>query len=251
MRAFLAAGLLACGAIACSAAIAQPVAALDVAKGSKSTVSQHDRIELKLDRVLELLKVPATPTTPTGPTKPADPPAPPDPLPPPNPLPPDAASNPFSKWCSDGWSFVDIQTWGLKRALTPDEVKLALAAGCGGPGDSANSGGPSTPASGPDPNGYDLGAGGGTVLRHQVAAGQAITFTFTISPPGRVPELYVFGVSGSHFERITDWGPGFDARVTVRNDGRYAPLEGVWLPPGAYSYTVAPQPGGNLGIQLN
>jgi hypothetical protein len=81
-------------AIATSAAIAQPVAVLDVAKGSKSTLSQHERIEQKLDRILELLKVPTTPVTPTTRRpraarihRPAA---------------ACAAANPFSDWCAQG-----------------------------------------------------------------------------------------------------------------------------------------------------
>lgn len=237
----LAAGLVACVAIATSAAIAQPIAVLDVAKGSKSTLSQHERIEQKLDRILELLKAPTTPVIPPVVTKPPEPP------------PPDvpAAANPFTDWCAQGLSLVDIAVWKLQRALTPQEVKQALAAGCGGPGNAASNGGPSAPAGNPDPSGFDLGTGGGTVLVHQVAAGQPVTFTFTIPDPGRVPELFVFGVSGSRFESFTDSGPGFSGRVTRPNDGRHAPLEGRWLAAGTYSYTVAAEPAGSLGIQLN
>jgi hypothetical protein len=139
--------------------------------------------------------------------------------------------------------------WKLQRALTPEEVKQALAAGCGGPGHAASNGGPSAPAGNPDPNGFDLGSGGGTVLRHQVAAGQPITFTFT-SSPGRVPSSSSSGSRGTRFEPLHRLGPGLRRARDGAERRPALPAGGPELAPGRYSYTVAAEPGGALGITL-
>jgi hypothetical protein len=231
--------LLACVAIAAGAAIAQPVAKLEVV--SSKSPSQHERIEQKLDRILEILKggVP--------PSKPPVPPEPPPAKPPEQPPATPDGPNLFADWCAQGNTvvqYVMLRNGGI--GLSPAQIEQARAAGCFGV--PATAAGPATPT-GVDPGGFDLGAGGGTVLRHEVAAGQAVTFTFEIVA-GKEPQLAVFGIAGTRFRRFTDWGPGFAARVTEPIDGRHMPLAGLNLAPGRYSYTVAVEPGGSLGITL-
>lgn len=229
---------LAIAALAAAAAIAQPVAKLEVVAKAKPP-SQHERIEAKLDQVLELLRSPAKPPAPPTIPKPADP-APPAP----------PADNPFTAWCAQGLNLVDIASWKLHRGLTAAEVELAYASGCPRPG-AAPAGAPGEPG-GVNPAGFDLGEGGGTVLMHTYAAGQARTFTFTVRPGGR-PSLTFFGVSGSYFGEVTDTGPGFSNRKT-RPGGSLnthrAIDEGDGLRPGRYAYTVAPDTAGRFGIQF-
>jgi hypothetical protein len=228
------------------AAVAQPVASVEVACKPGTQHEKLDRIERKVDLLLgrQCVAPPAPPTLPPvvvppgppqPPTKPAEP-------------PPPAGPNPFIAWRAQGSTLLDYVIWRNGGAdLSPAQLEQAYAAGYPRPG--APAGGLPGEPGGVNPAGFDLGAGGGTVLRHEVGAGQAVTFTFTVVAGGS-PDLTVFGISGSSFRRFTDSGPGFAGRVTTPLDGRHKPLEGLALPPGTYSYTVAVEPGGSLGVQL-
>jgi len=223
--ALLVAGLAAAIAVATCAAIAQPVAKLEVVKSTKATPSQHDRIEQKLDAVLEALKAappkpPAPPvvvTPPTPPTTPVDP-------------PPPAGPNPFIAWRAQGYDLVGIQVFILRRPLTPAEVEQAYAAGYPRPDAPTGNGGPAQGAA------NDLSDG--AVKHFGLSAGEALTVTFNRSGTVRV-----IGASGTQIRSLTDeWG----TRSLVGSTGWY---DRAFSGPGSYTFSMSAN-GRDIAVQL-
>lgn len=240
-------GILALAALAAAAAIAaiaQPVAKLDVVPKAKPP-SQHDRIEAKLDQMLELLRA--------APAKPPAPPAPPSVPKPADPSPLPGVDARIAIWCAEGLDLVQIRMWKLPRTLTSDELEFAYTSGCPRPG--APPGGPADPPAGPvqPSSGFDLGVGGGTVIKNVVAAGIPYTFAFTVSPGKPISFLTAFGSPGQFFTR-------FAARVTnaagvvvldiPERDAPYVPEIVVEnASPGRHRLTITVNGTGTLGVQ--
>lgn len=244
MRRALAAGLLAAGALAAGCrAHAQPVAQLEVTKPSKlvaaKELTQHQRIEAIVSEILELVKALGPGTTKPVPPKPVEPAIPAAPV--------EATPNPFVAWREQGISLLDIQMWRLGRGLTPAELEQAYRAGYPRPGGPSGDPGP---GAGVDPRGFDLGAGGGTVLQHTVAAGQPLSVSFTVAAGGGPAELWVFGVSGGFFGEVTDSGPGFSGRRSQVIGSFHKALDAVQLAPGRYTYTFVLDHSAQVGIQF-
>ena len=200
-RALTTAGLLAALALAAGAPCAQPVATLEVAPKAGTQHQKLDRIEQKVDLILERLRA-APPVLPpvVQPPKPVEPPPPPPPPP-----------NPFVAWRAQGLSIQDVMLWRLGgRGMTPEEHAQAVAAGYDLERRQAPAG--QAPAGeGGDPRaGFDFGVGGGTVLLKQYQAGSPITFTFTMLPGHRRARFAVFGAPGRVFREAwisIDGGP--------------------------------------------
>lgn len=243
-RALLAAGLAAAIALAAAApCLGQPVAKLEVTGPSKEpALTQHQRIEAKLDQLLELVRGLKPATVDPQPPKPVDP-GPPAPTEP-------AKPNPFVEWRAQGLDLVEIQLWRLGRGLTADELEQAYAAGYPRPGaPPASPGGGAGPTF--DPRGNDFGATSGNRLDHTVAAGQQTTVRFTVPAGGAKVELWVYGLAGGYFYEITDTGPGFAGRVSRPFGSFHRALDAVPLPAGTYTYTFALDTSARVGIQVN
>lgn len=223
---------------------AQPVAQLQVVKGSKQTASQHDRIESKLDRVLELLAAPKPPAP-----APAPDPAPPKPI---EPAPP-APDNPFVAWRAQGLSLVDISVWKLHRGLTDAELEQAYAAGYPRPSPRQGAAGDVPPGSIFTGPGWDLGEGGGAVKVNPVTAGAAIGPYRVVVKQGTQPRFSVFGAPGAFFEKcsyeVRDEG-GRVVQSAANVPGAITKTFPLTIPPGVYYVTVRVDGSGPLGAQF-
>lgn len=208
-RALVAAGLLAAIALSAGALCpAQSVAKLEVVKGSKDSLTQHqklDRLDGKLDQVLELLR---------GKPPVVEPPPPPPVDPRPVDPPPPTADNPFTAWCASGSTIVDYILWrngGI--ALSPAQEAQARAAGCFDPPKP----GPGTGQVGPgfDRSGFALAESNGYLVHPKVDPGQPYTFTF---PPGVGSTIAVFPVGGDQIDTVNG--------VVSPGGGRYPAVGG-------------------------
>lgn len=216
------------------------VATLEVETKSGTLHQKLDRIEGKIDTLLA--RQPAAPPA----LPPVLPPAP----PPDQPPAPPAGPNPFIEWCAQGNNipqFIMVRNGGA--GLTPAQIEQARAAGCFGAPPAPP--GPTTPGTGVDPNGFDLGDGGGTVLRHVVFSGQALTITFTRRGTGTA-QIRVAGSPGEFFRRLADAVDGgpLPAMSSADGSGSYF-YDATALPEGRHTYTVVVDGSGTLGIQLN
>jgi hypothetical protein len=240
-RALLAAGLLTALALAAAApCAAQPVAKLEVEARGGTQHQKLDRIERKVDQVLEALRVappkpPVVDPQPPKPTEPVTPTTPP-------------GDNPFVAWCANGGTVVDyvmLRNGGVW--LSAAQEAQARAAGCfAPPATPATPSGPSGPTTGP---GFDLGEGDGLVKVNPVNAGQPLTFSFTVRPGATRVVLHVFGAPGAFFRVVTDAVDGANA-VTIAGSGQLHQRDVSGISSGRHTYTVPVDGAGQLGVRL-
>lgn len=236
-RGLIAAGLLAAIAVTAGCrAHAQPVAKLEVEARGGTQHQKLDRIERKVDQVLEALRVapPKPPVVDPQPPKPTEPTVP-------------AGDNPFVAWCASGSTVLDYVLFRNGGVwLSPAQEAQARAAGCFAPTTPPSSGGgaPGT-ATGP----FDLGEGDGLVKVNPVNAGQPISLSFTVRPGATRVLLHVFGAPGAFFRTVTDSIDGAGVQ-TLTGSGQLHQRDVSGISAGRHTYTVSVDGAGQLGVRL-